>query len=301
MPANHAVRFRRPWAAVSLAVAAVAGCTSEGGDDGSVALPPVHGGFDYQLGGAYTPPKGVDIVSRDRTASPADGLYAICYVNAFQVQPGERDIWPEGLLLYDGNGDVVIDKQWKEPLLDISTADKRKRAAAKVNGWIDGCADKGFDAVEPDNYDSYERARGLLTTADAEAFIALLSEHAHAQGLAIAQKNTAELLPSRKKNGLDFAVVEQCGEFDECGDFADAYDDHVVVVEYTDEGFAKACEGWGDKLSIVRRDVDVSPVGSDAYVHETCQGAEADQQAVAAADVQSLPQLCGTEAGMSGW
>lgn len=201
MPANHAVRFRRPWAAVSLAVAAVAGCTSEGGDDGSVALPPVHGGFDYQLGGAYTPPKGVDIVSRDRTASPADGLYAICYVNAFQVQPGERDIWPEDLLLHDVNGDVVIDKQWKEPLLDISTADKRKRAAAKVNGWIDGCADKGFDAVEPDNYDSYEHARGLLTTADAEAFIALLSEHAHAQGLAIAQKNPPNSSPAGRRTG----------------------------------------------------------------------------------------------------
>ncbi|MET8010620.1 endo alpha-1,4 polygalactosaminidase [Streptomyces sp. NPDC005271] len=276
MPAHHTVRRRRSRAvastmALAAASAVLTGCTSSGaGDATEPALPHVHGGFDYQLGGAYTPRKGVDIVSRDRTASPADGLYSICYVNAFQVQPGERNTWPEDLLLHDGNGDTVIDKRWKEPLLDIGTADKRERAAAKVNRWLDGCADKDFDAVEPDNYDSYERSHGLLTTADAQAFITLLSKHAHAKGLAIAQKNTAELLPGRKKTGLDFAVVEECGQYDECGDFADAYDDRVVVVEYTDEGFAKACEGWGDQLSIVRRDQNVTPPGSDDYVRETC-------------------------------
>ncbi|GDY52813.1 hypothetical protein SVIO_034360 [Streptomyces violaceusniger] len=216
------------------------------------------------------PAEGVDIVSRDRGDSPADGLYNICYVNAFQVQPGERDQWPDDLLLRDRNGDLVIDTKWKEPLLDIRTAEKRERVADKVDGWIDGCADKGFDAVEPDNYDSYERSKKLLTTAHAKAFMALLSEHAHGQGLAIAQKNTAELLPDRKAAGLDFAVVEECGEYDECGEFAKAYDDHVVVVEYGDEGFAKACEGWGDRLSVVRRDEDVSPAGGDGYVRETC-------------------------------
>ncbi|MBI0299752.1 endo alpha-1,4 polygalactosaminidase [Streptomyces sp. PRKS01-29] len=276
MPASHAARLRRRWALASVVTAAAAAAAvvavslSSGASASEVALPPVHGGFDYQIGGAYTPPKGVDIVSRDRGDSPADGLYNICYVNAFQVQPGERDQWPDDLLLRDRDGDLVIDTKWKEPLLDIRTAEKRERVADKVDGWIDGCADKGFDAVEPDNYDSYERSKKLLTTAHAKAFMALLSEHAHGQGLAIAQKNTAELLPDREAAGLDFAVVEECGEYDECGEFATAYDDHVVVVEYGDEGFAAACEGWGDRLSVVRRDEDVSPAGDDGYVRETC-------------------------------
>ncbi|MFE2448858.1 endo alpha-1,4 polygalactosaminidase, partial [Streptomyces sp. NPDC059426] len=256
--------------AAAAAAAAVAVSMSSGASASEVALPPVHGGFDYQIGGEYTPPKGVDIVSRDRADSPADGLYNICYVNAFQVQPGERDQWPDDLLLRDRDGDLVIDTHWKEPLLDISTAKKRERVAAKVNGWIDGCADKGFDAVEPDNYDSFERSKKLLTTAQAKEFMALLSEHAHAQGLAIAQKNTAELLSDRKAAGLDFAVVEECGQYDECGEFAKAYDDHVVVVEYGEEGFAKACEGWGDRLSIVLRDEDVSTDDGADYVRETC-------------------------------
>ncbi|MEU0926493.1 endo alpha-1,4 polygalactosaminidase [Streptomyces malaysiensis] len=276
MPTSHAARLRRRWVLASVvtaaaaAVAVVAVSMTSGASASGVALPPVHGGFDYQIGGEYTPPKGVDIVSRDRADSPADGLYNICYVNAFQVQPGERDQWPDDLLLRDRDGDLVIDTKWKEPLLDISTAGKRERVAEKVDGWIDGCADKGFDAVEPDNYDSYERSKKLLTTAHAKEFMALLSEHAHAQGLAIGQKNTAELLSGRKAAGLDFAVVEECGEYDECGDFAEAYDDHVVVVEYGEEGFAKACAGWGDRLSIVLRDEDVSPDDGADYVRETC-------------------------------
>lgn len=236
--------------------------------DGTVRLPPVHAGFDYQIGGAYTPPADAKIISRDRLASPAPGLYNICYVNAFQSQPGETASWPSDLLLRDADGDTVDDEDWGEPLLDIRTAAKRKRVAERVNTWIDGCADKGYDAVEPDNYDSYTRSKGLIGADDAVAFIALLSEHAHARGLAIGQKNTVELTGRRAAAGLDFAVAEECGVWDECGDYADAYDDHVVVVEYTDKGMRKALAGYGDRLSIVQRDVMVSTPDSDDYVRK---------------------------------
>lgn len=232
--------------------------------------PPAHAGFDYQIGGAYTPPAGVDVVSRDHTASPAPGLYNICYVNAFQAQPGAEGDWDDDLLLRDANGDVVYDTDWGEAFLDIRTADKRERIAAKVGTWIDGCADKGFQAVEPDNYDSYTRAGDLLDAADAQGLIRLLAERAHSDGLAIGQKNTVELAPNREENGLDFAVAEECGEWDECGDYTAAFGDRVIVIEYTAKGLSKACAGFGDELSIVRRDLDVSPEGSSGYVRETC-------------------------------
>ncbi|MFF9672061.1 endo alpha-1,4 polygalactosaminidase [Streptomyces eurythermus] len=272
-------RVRRPRtalgalaAALVVAVSALAGCASGDRDeDGSgrpaaVRLPPKGAGFDYQIGGAYPPPKGVRVVSRDRSDSPAPGLYNICYVNAFQAQPAERSSWPADLLLRDGRGRLVIDEDWDEPLLDIRTPAKRERIAKRVNGWIDGCADKGFDAVEPDNYDSYTRSDGLLSTADATAFMALLSRHAHARHLAIAQKNTAELAARRERAGLDFAVTEECGQYDECGVYAKAFDDRVVDIEYTDRGLDAARARWGDRLSIVRRDRDVSTPGSATYV-----------------------------------
>ncbi|MFG2309174.1 endo alpha-1,4 polygalactosaminidase [Streptomyces sp. NPDC048566] len=236
---------------------------------GGVELPPLHAGFDYQIGGAYTPAAGVRIVSRDRSSTPAPGLYNICYVNAFQAQPEERRQWPADLLLRDGDGRVVVDEDWNEALLDIGTPDKRRRVAARVNRWIDACADKGFDAVEPDNYDSYTRSGKLLTADDATAFIALLSAHAHARHLAIGQKNTVELAPVRSRAGLDFAVAEECGEYDECGEYAKAFHDRVVVVEYTDSGLRKARAAYGGRLSIVRRDLLVSTPGSAHYVRRT--------------------------------
>ncbi|MGW2129275.1 endo alpha-1,4 polygalactosaminidase [Streptomyces coelicoflavus] len=232
--------------------------------------PPAHAGFDYQIGGAYTPPAGVEVVSRDHSASPAPGLYNICYVNAFQAQPGAEGDWDDDLLLRDANGAVVYDTDWGEAFLDIRTADKRERIAEKVGTWIDGCADKGFQAVEPDNYDSYTRAGDLLDAADAQGLIRLLAERAHSDGLAIGQKNTVELAPNREENGLDFAVAEECGEWDECGDYTAAFGDRVIVIEYTAKGLSKACAGFGDELSVVRRDLDVSPRGSSGYVRETC-------------------------------
>nr|BFE52173.1 hypothetical protein GCM10017745_56000 [Saccharothrix mutabilis subsp. capreolus] len=130
----------------------------------AVVLPPAHAGFDYQIGGPYPPAADVRVVTRDHEVAPAPGLYNICYVNAFQVQPGAEAEWDADLLLRDADGEVVYDGDWGEALLDLRTADKRARVADKVGGWIDGCAAKGYQAVEPDNYDSYTRApEGLLT------------------------------------------------------------------------------------------------------------------------------------------
>ena len=58
-----------------------------------VTLPTANATFDYQIGGPYTPAKGVTAVSRDRSAKPATGLYNICYVNAFQAQPDALSWW----------------------------------------------------------------------------------------------------------------------------------------------------------------------------------------------------------------
>ncbi|MFB7337848.1 endo alpha-1,4 polygalactosaminidase [Streptomyces adustus] len=236
----------------------------------TVSLPPTHAGFDYQIGGAYTPPTGVKVVTRDHTASPAAGLYNICYVNAFQAQPGAEGEWASDLLLRDSAGKVVYDQDWGEALLDVGTDAKRQRIANQIGSQIDGCRDKGFQAVEPDNYDSYSRSGGRLTANNAQAFIKLLSARAHADGLAIAQKNTPELAGNRTANGLDFAVAEECGQYDECGDYTSAFGNNVIVIEYTNSGKSKACRGWGGTLSIVQRDVNVSPAGSSGYVRKTC-------------------------------
>ncbi|WP_370384271.1 endo alpha-1,4 polygalactosaminidase [Catenulispora sp. GAS73] len=255
--------------------ASTVGSAGSGPGGKTVALPQPGAKWDYQIGGAYPPPDGVRIVSRDSTAAPAAGLYNICYINAYQTQPGDEAInwWKTNhpdLLLKAGGGDLVIDKDWGEPLLDVSTPDKRARLTQIEAGWIDGCASKGFQAIEPDNVDSYGRSNGLLTAEDNVEFAKLLVAHAHADGLAIAQKNAAELSDRRKQVGFDFAVVEQCGSTDECAQYATAFDLHVVDVEYDDTGFGAACKSWGTKLSVVRRDHGVSPKSGSGYVYRTC-------------------------------
>ncbi|MFE5487520.1 endo alpha-1,4 polygalactosaminidase [Streptomyces sp. NPDC056527] len=266
--------------------ATVAGCTSsddpQGADDsapssqapsGKVVPPEPLVGFDYQIGGPYSPPPGVGAVSRDRTVKPAPGLYNICYVNAFQAQPDATDWWQANhpdLLLRDATGAPVMDEDWGEALLDVSTPAKRERLAAIVGEWIDGCATDGYQAVEADNLDSYERSDGRLTPEHDLAFARLLVDRAHAAGLAIGQKNAADLAKRGRGLGFDFAVAEECGQYEECAPYATAFDDRVLVIEYEAAGLDAACATWGDTLSIVLRDPDVRPAGKPGYVRRTC-------------------------------
>ncbi|MFN0251628.1 MAG: endo alpha-1,4 polygalactosaminidase [Kofleriaceae bacterium] len=251
------------------------GGTSDGangdGNNSMVALPPVNAKVDYQLGGPYTPPVGVTVVSRDRTAPPAVGLYNICYVNGFQIQPDEESMWMQqhpDLILRDNNG-PVIDPDWDEMLIDVSTSVKRDAVAVIVGGWIDGCRAAGFQAIEIDNLDSYTRSRGLLNEASAVAAMKLFSDRAHAAGMAIAQKNSAEIVSRKAELGTDFAVTEECNTYDECDVYTGGYGDHVIVIEYVRADFNQGCTAFPN-LSIVLRDRNLVLPSSGAYVYDDC-------------------------------
>jgi len=273
--------------ACALAAGALAGCAGAGGASGDagtqqrketaeVLLPAAGTEFDYQIGGGYAPPEGVRAVSRDRDDEPVPGLYNVCYVNAFQTQPGTLKWWQgthPGLLLRDGDGELIIDEGWDEVLLDTSTAAHRAELAEIVGGWIDGCAESGFQAVEPDNLDSFERSQGKLTKEHNAALAKTLAARAHSGGLAIGQKNTTDLLDRHAAIGFDFAVTEECAQFDECDAYADAYDGRVFAVEYEGEGdvgFKESCSTWGDRVSLVLRDLEVLPAGEKGHVFRTC-------------------------------
>jgi hypothetical protein len=249
-----------------------AGKPDAGTGSTSFKLPPAGEGLDYQLGGAYQPMSNVKIVSRDRNAKPAPGLYNICYVNGFQAQPDEEDLWMSDhpdLVLRDSSGDPVIDEDWNELMFDISSADKRTRLAEIIGGFIDGCANSGFDAIEIDNLDSFSRSDGHLSEQNAVDFMALLSKRAHARGLPIAQKNAAEMVPQRAKLGTDFAIAEECNRYDECGAYTAGYGDQVLVIEYRQSDFDKGCKEF-PKLSMVLRDVNLTTPSGSSYVFQGC-------------------------------
>jgi len=251
----------------------------------SASRPPVNAGFDYQIGGDYALPAGVDVVSRDWFigAAPA-GAYAICYVNAFQTQDDEggvarrdeRSAWPDDLVL-SRLGD---DPNWGgEYLVDISTARKRKQAANWIQPMIRTCKRKGFEAVEYDNLDSWTRFDDTpregdvpFGKRDAIAFAAILAKRAHRLGLAVGQKNTVELTrrQARRRIRFDFAIAEECGRYGECGGYRRLYGDRVIAIEYRREDFDKTCQSVGAHVSVVLRDRNVTRPGSDSYTYDRC-------------------------------
>ena len=117
---------------------------------------------------------------------------------------------------------------------------------------------------------SWTRSGGRLTKDQAFAYADLIINHAHDQGLAIAQKNAAGQTALGKAAGFDFAVAEECGRYNECGAYISAYGSQVYVIEYRDADFTTSCDKWGAELSIVRRDRGVKGPGSSTYVYGAC-------------------------------
>jgi hypothetical protein len=270
---------RRALVAAAAVALLLGGCatTPTAGLAPGIALPPADAVVDYQLGGGYAPATGVDGVSRDSTDDPAPGLYSICYVNGFQTQPADRERWlaDDPDLVLQRDGEPVIDENWPDELIvDTSTAAKRERIAALMADTLDECAEKGFDAIEIDNLDSYTRSAGLLTVDDALALAALYADTAHAAGLAIAQKNAAELgTRGRDGVGFDFAVAEECHRFDECALYTDVYGAHVLDIEYTDDlrgDFADVCADPQIPHSTILRDRDLALPGDAGYTFRAC-------------------------------
>ncbi len=246
---------------VLLLAVLVAGPTAAYAGTTGPELPPTGTDWDYQLGGNRPVPDRVGVVVRDRRAAPLGGdVYDVCYVNGLQTQPDEKRFWRDHWrLVLKRHGRPVVDGAWGEWLLDLRTAAKRRALARIVGGWTDGCADDGFLAVEFDNLDSFTRSHGLLDAADARRYAERLVDRAHDAGLAAAQKNRAQW--DGRAVGYDFAIAEQCAQYDECGDYTAHYD-HVLAVEYRKHPFRTACRDWSEQVAVVRRDVALSRHGT---------------------------------------
>lgn len=237
--------------------------------------PPPSARFDYQLGGAYQPATSVKVVTRDRTAAPAPGRYNICYVNGFQTQESELSWWrtkhPD--LLLRAGGREVRDPGWPEVLLDTATPAKRLKVAGIVGAWIDRCAKDGFQGVEIDNLDSWTRSKRQLNAQDNLALAGLFISRAHQAGLAIGQKNAAEVSQRGRALGFDFAVAEECAVYNECGAYTRWYGRHLLEIEYTDESaraFPDACRVAAGRWPVIERDRDLVPAGSHGYAYRGC-------------------------------
>lgn len=245
-------------------------------------LPPTEGVFDYQLGGVSDQLPGeapITVVVRDATAQPLAGAYNICYVNGFQTQDDQAELWAnhEELILHHANGKRVIDPDWPgEYILDPSTPAQREGIIAILGPVIQGCKTAGFDAVEIDNFDTFTRFDQITQDA-AFALAAQYVTIAHEAGLAIAQKNAAEFThDAHTQLGFDFAIAEGCAVWGECDAYRQVYGPHVLQIEYADElnahtkAFEQVCSQPDRSPLTVLRDSELRPAHEPNHRYARC-------------------------------
>jgi hypothetical protein len=152
--------------------------------------------------------------------------HAICYVDAGTWEDWRPDAGAySSAILGKANG-------WPgEKWLDIRRVDA---LSPILDARVSKCVSAGFDGVDFDNVDGYANDTGFpLTAADQLKFNRALAGIAHARGLSVALKNDLEQLPDLQTD-FDFAVNEQCFQYDECHAYGPwlAAGKAVVEIEY---------------------------------------------------------------------
>jgi hypothetical protein len=113
------------------------------------------------------------------------------------------------------------------------------------------CADKGFDAVEPDIDDSYtDRTNYTITETQNEAYDNALGAYAHSLGLAWGQKNgdNDPAFSKALEPTADFLLDEECNFYSTCGIVTPPYVQAkklVLNAEYTDDWGSNAAKDLG--------------------------------------------------------
>jgi hypothetical protein len=138
----------------------------------------------------------------------AQGRKVIAYFSAgtyesYRSDAGEFQASEIGNTLED-----FPDERW----LDIRSQNVRQIMLAR----LDYAVLRGFDGVEPDNVDGYTNNSGFpLTAADQLSFNRFIANEAHERDLSVGLKNDLDQITDLVAY-FDFAVNEQCHEYDEC-------------------------------------------------------------------------------------
>lgn len=173
----------------------------------------LQGKIDTSIDAGVYEVDGFEVPARTVAKLHRLGRKAICYldVGSWESYRPDAGRFPEAVLgrAYAG----YPDERW----LDIRRVDL---LAPILRKRFDLCRRKGFDAVEPDNLAGWENETGFAIDAAAQLrFNRWIARRAHAAGMAVALKNDPRQVPQLV--GLfDFAIVEECFQFEECGAYS---------------------------------------------------------------------------------
>lgn len=204
----------------------------------SIWTPPVNSTWNWQLDGTVDTSFDVDVYDLDLFDVDSttidiihnNGSKAICYMSAGSWEDWRPDAnqFPPEILGNDYEG-------WHgEKWLDIRNITV---LGPIMENRLDLCAQKGFDAIEPDNIDAFENNSGFpLTYADQLNYNIWLANEAHERGLSIGLKNDFAQV-NDLVTYFDWGLTEDCYVYDECSLFSPfiTASKAVFQAEYTDE------------------------------------------------------------------
>jgi hypothetical protein len=164
------------------------------------------------------PVEAYDIDGFENTAAEVStlhgkGIHVICYIDV-----GTDENWRPDASEFPAS---VIGKSngWPgESYLDIADTSVLEPIMTKR---FEMCKEKGFDAVEPDNMDTYEEGSKVgftITAAEQLTYDEWVAGEVHSLGMAVLQKNDGEQTSSLESH-FDGALTEECNVWDECSNF----------------------------------------------------------------------------------
>lgn len=183
-------------------------------------MPSVNDTWQLQLQGTINTSYNAAVFDIDLFDTPqatinalkAQGKRVVCYFSA-----GSSENWrPDFSKFKAADMGNALDGWAGERWLDTRSANVR----AVMTARMDLAKSKGCDGVDPDNVDGYTNKPGFpLTAATQLDYNRFLATQAHARGLAVGLKNSVAQL-SDLASAFDFAVNEQCFQYNECSGYS---------------------------------------------------------------------------------
>jgi len=214
----------------------------------------------YDLDGELT---SADTVAALHALGPQ--VVVICYFDAgvYEDYRSDADSFPASVI---GNPDIGWEGSY---WLDIRQLDVL--LPIMNNRMVSWCKGKGFDAIEPDETEVWSNDSGFaITKEENTAYNQAIAEMAHSLELSVGLKgnNTEAAL---NEPAFDWALTEQCWEYDECDNFRDSFllqGKAVFNVEYDVDPDCATANAW--HMNSTRRDLDLVGPSSPEYLHEPC-------------------------------
>jgi len=183
------------------------------------------------------------------------GLKVICYFSAGTYEPFRKE--NKGMVDVEGLVRTKM-KDWDEYWLDIRVEGIKPFMISA----LDVAKEKGCDGAEFDNVDGYSNVKwdDKFTAQDQIKYNSWLAEKAHERGIAAGLKNSVGLLKDLVDK-FDFAINEQCSDYNECKAYTVFLDQNKPVftalygLETNKTFMSKVCSAVGTlDLSVIIKD-----------------------------------------------